>query len=471
MEHGLLKARVLRCALIAILAALLPLTALADFVNVSGTDVVTISTAPGAEEFAVDFGTVCAGSNATKTVQLAIVARSHADPGGTIFYFADGSLVTLAVAATTGSGLSATIAPPSAILLPANWASLPDGTLSSAIDSTLTLNTASLGAFTGTVVYSGSGTSAAGGPLTKFSTLDVKANVVTCGTADVKVEKKAASANINAGDTASFTITVTSLGPLAANNVVLTDVLPSGLTWTVSGADATAAGCAGTLAGGSTLTCNFGTLAGGATRTVTLSATTSTSNCGQINNTANVNASNDSDSSNNSSSASMTVTCPPPPSAQFAPTQTTCQNFRDGTASSLSAINYHLKNGVINNVSPGVAFYYVKLSAPAAGGTFTISVNQSDNGSTPAFGTQQVLVYSIDCNRYANVSTSTSNGNTTITVNGAAANQPFIVSVKVDPSPVVGSATPSPTTVTYTYVTLVNGTTVPGSSQSIALAP
>jgi uncharacterized repeat protein (TIGR01451 family) len=470
MEHGLAKARVLRCALIAVLAALLPLTALADFINISGTDVVTISTQPAAEEFAVDFGTVCAGSAASKTVQLSIAARSHADAGGAVFVFADGSTVALAVDATTGSGLSASIAAPSSITLPANWTTLPDGTLSSTINSTLSLNTTTTGAFTGTVVYSGSGTSAAGGPITKFSTLDVKANVVTCG-ADVKVQKTAASSSINAGDTATFSIVVTSLGPAAANNVVLTDTLPAGLTWTVSGADATAAGCAGTLAGGSTLSCSFGTLAASASRTVTVSAKTSTSNCGQINNTATVSATNDTNSGNNSSSASMTVTCPPPPSAQFAPTQTTCQQFRDGTASTLAVFNYNLKNGAINNVAPGVAFYYVKLNAPASGGTFTISVNQSDNGSTPAFGTMQVQVFGLDCNTYSNASASTSNGNTTITVNGAAANQPFIVSVKVDPHSVVGSAAPSPSTVTYTYTTLVNGVTVPGSTQSVSLAP
>ena len=442
--------------LIGVLAALVPLTAFADFIRVSGPGVVVISTDPAAERFAVDLGTVCAGSAASKDVSLAIEARSH--PDGTFFIFANGSTVALSVASTSGSGLSASINAPGSITLPANWASLPDGTLSSLLGSTITLNTSTLGAFSGTVVYQASGVQASGVALDKFSTVEVTANVVTCGTPDVKVEKTAAKSSISAGETIAFSIKVSSIGSATANNVVLTDTLPSGLTWTVSGADAVAAGCAGTLAGGSTLTCNFGSLASGATRTVNLSATTTASNCGTINNTATVSATGDSNSGNNSSSASTNVVCQP--SAQFAPTQTTCQDFRDGNADTLAAFNYNLKNGAINNVAPGVAFYYVKFTAPAS--SFTVVINQSDNGSTPAFGAMQLNVYNAACSKVADTS-----GTNTISVSGATAGQTYIVSLKVDPSTVVGSANPG--TVTYTYVTSVNGTTVPGSSQSILL--
>src|SRR4029450_5655179 len=96
--------------------------------------------------------------------------------------------------------------------------------------------------------------------------------------------------------------------------------------------------------------------------------------------------------------------------------------------------------------------------------SFTVVINQSDNGSTPAFGAMQLNVYNAACTKIASTS-----GTNTIAVSGATAGQTYIVSLKVDPSSVVGSATPSPATVTYTYVTTVNGTTVPGSSQSILL--
>jgi uncharacterized repeat protein (TIGR01451 family) len=98
--------------------------------------------------------------------------------------------------------------------------------------------------------------------------------------------------------------------------VVLTDILPAGFTWTVSGADAAPACNATqpfTLAGGSTLTCNFGSMQPGDTKTIVLSAPTilpqGTCQSTTIPNTANVNADQDSDTSNNSSSASITVNC------------------------------------------------------------------------------------------------------------------------------------------------------------------
>src|SRR5262249_13173689 len=126
---------------------------------------------------------------------------------------------------------------------------------------------------------------------------------------DVKVVKTAANTPINAGDTATFNIVVTSLGPPTAFNVVLSHVLPtlpSGNTWRMSGTDAAPACNATqpfTLAGGATLTCNFGNLAVGATRTITLAYATTTADCQTVNNTATVSATNDDNSANNSSTA------------------------------------------------------------------------------------------------------------------------------------------------------------------------
>jgi hypothetical protein len=166
------------------------------------------------------------------------------------------------------------------------------------------------------------------------------------------------------------------------------------------------------------------------------------------------------------------VARPSTPTAQFAPTQTTCQQFAAGTATTENTLTYKLKNGVINNVAPGVLFYYTEVTAPAAGGTFTVTVSQTDNGSTPAFGAMQLMTYTANCNTYGNVSASTSaNGTSTFIINGAAANQIFILSVKVDPHTVVGAATPSPSTVTYTYTTAVNGVAIPTSVQQALLQP
>jgi len=467
-EHGFVpfvNSRWLRSTLIGAIAALVPLTAFADFVNVSGSGVTVVTLDPGGEKFALDLGTVCAGSSKSAPVSLAIGARSH--PDGTFFIFADGSTVALG-ASSSGGGLSATINAPGSIVLPGNWTSLPDGTLSSSLGSTVLLNASAAGPFSGTIIYSADGVQASGASLTKFSELAVTATIVDCR-ADVAVKKTAAASSIQAGQTASFSIVVSSLGPSSASNVVLTDTLPSGVTWTVSGADAVAAGCAGTVAGGGTLTCSVGTLAAGATRTVTVSGTTPASTCGELPNTAQVSASNDSDSGNNTSSATITVTCAP--TAQFAPTQTTCQQFAAGTAGVENTFDYNLKNGAINNVSPGVVFYYTKVTAPVSG-TFTVTVSQTDNGTTPPLGAAQLQLFTASCGTYQNFSGSTNAaGTSTFTINGATANQVFILAVKVDPHTVVGSPTPNPATETYTYITSVNGVAVPSSVQQAFLAP
>lgn len=450
---------------VATCAALLPVTAFADFLNMNGDGVTTISTQPMAEEYAIDFGTVCQGSGVqSKTFQLEIAARSHADlVTNAPIIFQNGSTVTVSVSSTNGTGLGASVAAPGTIALPSNWTSLPDGTFSNTVNSTLTLDTGAVsGTVADTVVYAASGTNLNGSALVKNSTLDVKANVVNCA-ADVSVVKTAAKSSINAGDTASFSIVLTNNGPNTATNATLSDTLPSGLTWTLGGPDA--ASCA--LASGA-VTCNFGSVSYPGSRTITVSATTTTSNCGTINNTATVNASNDSNSANNSSTASITVNCAK--TAQFAPTNTTCQQFANGTATTQNAIIYNLKNGVINNVSPGVLFYYTTVVAPAS--SFTVTVSQSDNGTTPALGAMQLSTYTGNCNTYSSVSASTnSTGTSTFDISGATPGQVFILSVKVDPHTVNGSAAPTPSTVTYTYTTSVNGTAVPSSVQQVYLEP
>jgi len=132
---------------------------------------------------------------------------------------------------------------------------------------------------------------------------------------DVSVAVTAPLSIVNAGSNAVYQVTVTSNS--AASNVTLTDVLPSGLSWTVSGPHGGACLPASPVAGGMTVTCNFGTMTANATRTITLTAATTTANCGVINDSATVSATGDVNSSNNSSGpVPIIVVCPvtPPPS-------------------------------------------------------------------------------------------------------------------------------------------------------------
>jgi uncharacterized repeat protein (TIGR01451 family) len=129
---------------------------------------------------------------------------------------------------------------------------------------------------------------------------------------DVTVMKTTSTPTINAGESASYSITVGNSGDGTAKNVVLEDTLPDGsLTWSISGPDS---GSCSIAAG--KLTCNFGDMASGATKSITLTATTSSTNCPEINNTATVKADNElpSDRGNNSSGPiKINVKCIAPP--------------------------------------------------------------------------------------------------------------------------------------------------------------
>lgn len=132
--------------------------------------------------------------------------------------------------------------------------------------------------------------------------------------ADVVVDKTAVDADISAGDTAAFAMTVTNIGNLSASSVTLTDVLPdSGLNWSENPDSPL---CSVTEdSGGDILSCSVATLAAGASFSVTVEAATNPEVCDYtLSNTATANARNEPVTKKNSTdSASISVTCEPPP--------------------------------------------------------------------------------------------------------------------------------------------------------------
>ncbi|HJW76618.1 MAG TPA: DUF11 domain-containing protein, partial [Thermoleophilia bacterium] len=125
---------------------------------------------------------------------------------------------------------------------------------------------------------------------------------------DIHVDKTADNSPISAGDTASFTITVSNDGAGNAYDVELHDALPDGgITWTEDSASCEITG----TGDDQVLDCDFDTLAPGASASVTVSGETTASNCGTIPNTAGATASNEpaADATDNSDSASITVEC------------------------------------------------------------------------------------------------------------------------------------------------------------------
>ena len=118
--------------------------------------------------------------------------------------------------------------------------------------------------------------------------------------ADLALSKSASPGPAYPGQPLTYTLAVTNLGPSAASGVVVTDVLPAGLS--LSSASSTQGACAGTV----TVTCGLGTLASGGAASVTLVATPT--QAGLVVNTAIVSGDAvDPDPANNTASRSVTV--------------------------------------------------------------------------------------------------------------------------------------------------------------------
>ncbi|MEW6224719.1 MAG: VWA domain-containing protein, partial [Chloroflexota bacterium] len=124
---------------------------------------------------------------------------------------------------------------------------------------------------------------------------------------DLEVVKSGNGA-INAGATATFTITVFNHGPGVAHDVALSDQLPEG-AWSLGGASSAAC----SIDGANLLTCDFGSLDAGASRLITVSRSTTAVDCGRIPNEAIATASNEdtaTDQYANSDGAGIVVACP-----------------------------------------------------------------------------------------------------------------------------------------------------------------
>ncbi len=136
---------------------------------------------------------------------------------------------------------------------------------------------------------------------------------------DLSVDKVAPAAPPIPGTTTSWTINVANAGPSDANNVVVTDTLPVGLTFDPATSDARCAVSAGTPASGETVTCVIPLLADGASESLLIGADVAADLTGEISNTAAADSDEtDSDPSNNSDTASSTAE----PSADLALTKT-----------------------------------------------------------------------------------------------------------------------------------------------------
>ena len=158
--------------------------------------------------------------------------------------------------------------------------------------------------------------------------------------------------------------------------------------------------------------------------------------------------------------------------SKITPTQTRCRDFADGTTDTLSSVQYSVKNGAINQVNPGVLFYWVKVTAPAGNNTFVVNQSITTGNFNTLFALASgTAVFDSSCNNVNATFTqspinNTTTGTVTVTFNAPTAGI-YYIGIKFSPSSATGKTAPTPTTVGYSYST----TGVPGSTSGLNLVP
>jgi hypothetical protein len=165
-------------------------------------------------------------------------------------------------------------------------------------------------------------------------------------------------------------------------------------------------------------------------------------------------------------------------------TGTVCEQYLDGTAIDLTEVIYNInkKDNVINNVAPGVFFYYSTFYAPSA--DFVVNVDQISDPRVPDFEVQNesnVRLFNGDCsipNATFTIDYVEGNlGQLAISITGATPGQAYIISVKYESGSVVGvdvpldGSPPKPASVEYDYQTRIGGAVVDRDIDGVTLRP
>jgi hypothetical protein len=146
----------------------------------------------------------------------------------------------------------------------------------------------------------------------------------------------------------------------------------------------------------------------------------------------------------------------------LAHTSTTCQSFMDGTYQELLSSDVHwvLRDGVISSISPGVLFYFTKITAPRP--DFRVDIVQTkDNPAFPFIEVQQAQVTLSDANcAQVGDGVVVGLGQASVDVHGATAGQVFIVYAKYSLKSLVGTPMDSTTGCHYDFRTTIDGVVV-----------
>jgi len=121
----------------------------------------------------------------------------------------------------------------------------------------------------------------------------------------------------------------------------------------------------------------------------------------------------------------------------------------------------------MQNVNPGVFFYWVRVAVPVGNNSFTITQTITTGNFTGKFDIASGSnVFNSNCvSLHPTITQNTATGAVTVTFNAPTAGT-YIIGIKYAPKSVVGDLAPSPgTTVHYDFAT----TGVPGSTSPLDL--
>ncbi len=336
--------------------------------------------------------------------------------------------------------------------------------LASGATATFTVNTTVKGSAGSTIANTATVTSDTNDPTPGNNT--GSSSTSTVKRADLSISKAATAGPLGAGDTVTYTLTASNAGPDTATNVVVKDVLPTGVTFV------SAPGCT-YAAGTRTVTCTVATLANGATVSRTITATVAPDAASTVSNTATVSAdTQDPNTANNSSTASTTTvkradltiekSAPAGPIGAGSALAYTLVVTNNGPDSAIGVVvTDTLPAGVVFDSASGCSYdpgtrtvtCTVASLAPGAVATFTVNTRVAD--SPPASATNT-----------ATVTSNTPDPNTAD--NSDDATTAFAADADLNVTKTVDDATPNPgQAITYTLTVTNNG---PAKATGVAVS-
>jgi len=160
--------------------------------------------------------------------------------------------------------------------------------------------------------------------------------------------------------------------------------------------------------------------------------------------------------------------------SKIAPTQTTCQQYRDGTAEDYDTLMYNVSKSKIGSVSPGVIFFW--STVVASSDSFSLEGHQFNDSGALAWkdmGNLDVFLWDSNCDKVQTVTLDTAaDGHPLLNVTGATGGATYYFSVKYDSNSLTGISVKRPyPTVNYTFQTMLDGALIVTSPDSVAVKP